>query len=194
MIELVLSNSAGIHLKIQFILDEYLSSDKKHQSVTWLLIVLTGAVFLIELLVMAFLDSLPSMPHVVTFLLDSTLLTALIFPVFYFLVFRPLVRNITELQLAKDNLRIVSVAFESNDPILITDANAKILRANKKFLDITGYSLNELIGKSPQIIRKRSTNRNLFRVPIRWLNPWHANSTATALPFLPAFSQRAGRA
>ena len=51
--------------------------------------------------------------------------------------------------------------------------------------------------KSPKGVQKdckRSTNHNLFRGSVRWLNPWHANSTATALPFLPAFSQRAGRA
>ena len=44
------------------------------------------------------------------------------------------------------------------------------------------------------ISRKRSTNHNLFRGSVRWLNPWHANSRATTLPFLPAFSQRASRA
>ena len=32
--------------------------------------------------------------------------------------------------------------------------------------------------------RKRSTNHGLFSSPFRWLNPWHANSTATALQFL----------
>lgn len=126
---------------------------KRHQSVTWLLIVLTGSVFLIELLVMFFLDTLPAMPKVASFLLDSTLLSALIFPVFYLLVFRPLLQNITELRQAQDDLRTISVAFESKGPILITDAQANILRANQTFLKLTGYELDEIIGQNPRIFK-----------------------------------------
>lgn len=126
---------------------------KRHQSVTWLLIVLTGSVFLIELLVMFFLDMLPAMPKVASFLLDSTLLSALIFPVFYLLVFRPLLQNITELRQVQDDLRTISVAFESKGPILITDAQANILRANQTFLKLTGYSLDEIIGQNPRIFK-----------------------------------------
>ena len=41
---------------------------------------------------------------------------------------------------------------------------------------------------------KRSTNYSLFSSPFRWLNPWHANSTATVLQILPASSLRASYA
>lgn len=129
------------------------SQMKRHQSVTWLLIVLTGSVFLIELLVMFFLDMLPPLPKMATFLLDSALLATLIFPIFYFLVFRPLLQNITELRQAEDNLRIASVAFESKEPILITDVHANILGANKKFLHLSGYGLEEIVGKNPRIFQ-----------------------------------------
>ena len=123
---------------------------KQHQSVIWLLFVLTGTAFLEELLVLIILDMLPPMPKMAHFLLDSTLLSAVIFPIFYFLVFRHMSQNITELRQAEENLRTVSVAFESKDPILITDAHANILRANKMFLNITGYSSEEIIGKNPR--------------------------------------------
>lgn len=102
---------------------------------------------------MLFLDTLPPMPKTVTFLLDSALLSALIFPIFYFLVFRPLLQNIVELKQVEDDLRTVSVAFESKDPILITDVDANILRANKAFLKRTGYNLEEIIGKNPRIFQ-----------------------------------------
>jgi len=137
--------------------------NKHHQSVTWLLIVLTGSVFLIELLVMIFLDMLPPMPKMAIFLLDAALLSTLIFPVFYFLVFRPLLQNITELKQAEDNLRTASVAFESKDPILITDADANILRANKMFLNITGYSLEEIIGKNPRILQTGEYSKAYYK-------------------------------
>lgn len=126
---------------------------KHHMSVTWLLIVLAGSVFLIEMLVMFILDMLPPMPKTATFLLDSTLLSTLIFPVFYFLVFRPLLRNIAQLRQAEDYLRTAAVVFESKEPILITDAQSNILRANKKFLKFTGYSLEEIIGKNARILQ-----------------------------------------
>jgi PAS domain S-box-containing protein len=123
------------------------------QSAQWLLVVLTGAVFLIELMVLLLSGILPPMPRLERYLLDSTLSAILIFPIFYVLVFRPLLRNITELRKAEENLRIVSVAFESKDPILITDVNANILNANNMFLKISGYDLEEIIGENPRIFK-----------------------------------------
>lgn len=130
-----------------------LPSTKRYQlPVTRLLVILTAAAFLEELLVLFFVSILPPMPRVAKYLLDATLLSALIFPIFYFLVFRPMSQNITALRQTEENLRTVSVAFESRDPILITDAQANILRANKAFLKISGYGPEELIGKNPRVL------------------------------------------
>ncbi|MFZ2301539.1 MAG: ATP-binding protein [Gallionella sp.] len=79
-----------------------------HQSATWLLAVLVGAVFLVEALVMVFLPMLPPMSRMEATLMDATLLAVLIFPMFYFLVFRPLVRNIAERKQAENALRETS--------------------------------------------------------------------------------------
>jgi len=79
-----------------------------HQSAAWLLAVLVGAVFLVEALVMVFLPMLPSMSRAEATLMDATLLAVLIFPMFYFLVFRPLVRNIAERKQAENALRETS--------------------------------------------------------------------------------------
>ena len=124
-----------------------------HQSAAWLLVGLIVSVFLIEALVMLLLDMLPAMSNMASHLLDSTLLSILLFPIFYFFVFRPLLRNISELRQAKDELRVASVAFDVKEPILITDAHGNIIRANKMFLNITGYSLEELVGKNPRIFQ-----------------------------------------
>lgn len=51
-----------------------------------------------------------------------------------------------------DALRISAVAFETNDAIMVTDADANIIRVNRAFLDVTGYGLNEVIGKNPRIM------------------------------------------
>jgi len=131
-----------------------LPSRKPYQlPVTRLLVILTAAAFLEELLVLFFVSILPPMPRVAKYLLDATLLSVLIFPIFYFLVFRPMSQNIAALRQTEENLRTVSVAFDSKDPILITDAQANILRANKAFLKISGYGPEELIGKNPRILK-----------------------------------------
>jgi PAS domain S-box-containing protein len=72
-------------------------------------------------------------------------------------------RNIEERKRAEDELRITSVAFDIKDPILITDADANIIRANKKFLDFTGYSANELIGKNPRIFQSGHNNKSFYQ-------------------------------
>ncbi len=146
-------------------MSDYSSSSRKSYQlpVTRLLGTLTVIAFLEELLVVFFLDNLPPMPKTAGFLLDATLLAVLIFPVLYFLVYRPMSRNISELKHAQEDLRTVSVAFESKDPILITDEQANILRANKAFLKMSGYSPEELIGKNPRLLKTDRYGENYYK-------------------------------
>jgi PAS domain S-box-containing protein len=134
-----------------------------HQSATRLMIILTGSVFVINLLVAMFLEMLPPLPRIDIFLLDSTLLSALIFPIFLLLVFRPLLKMMSDLRRSDKDLRTVSVAFESKDPILITDAQNNILRANQMFLKISGYSLDEIIGKNPRIFKTDRFGQDYYK-------------------------------
>jgi len=39
-----------------------------------------------------------------------------------------------------DALRVAAVVFETNEAIVITDADANIIRVNRAFTEITGYS------------------------------------------------------
>jgi PAS domain S-box-containing protein len=78
------------------------------QSAAWLLAVLVGSVFAVEALVMVLLPMLPPMARAHTTLVDATLLSILIFPIFYFLVFRPLVLNIADRKRAEEELRETS--------------------------------------------------------------------------------------
>ena len=110
-----------------------------------------------------FLEMMPPMPKIEVFLMDSVLLSTLTFPIFYLLVFRPLLKSIAEHRQAEENLRTVSVAFESRDPILITDAQANILRANRMFLKISGYSSEELIGKNTRILKTDRYDKDYYK-------------------------------
>lgn len=54
---------------------------------------------------------------------------------------------------AEHELRIAAAAFESQEGIIVTDADNIILRVNKSFTELTGYSADEVIGKPADILR-----------------------------------------
>ena len=60
--------------------------------------------------------------------------------------------EITERKQAEEALRIAAVAFETQDGIIVTDARGVILRLNKAFSHITGYSAEEVIGVTPSFL------------------------------------------
>lgn len=57
--------------------------------------------------------------------------------------------DITERKRVESSLRIAATAFESQEGMLITDANTVILRINQSFAEMSGYSVDEVIGKTP---------------------------------------------
>ncbi|MDH4199104.1 MAG: EAL domain-containing protein [Spirochaetia bacterium] len=63
-----------------------------------------------------------------------------------------IIHDITESKRREAELRVAAVTFETHDGILITDANARIIRVNKAFQNITGYSSAEVLGKNPNYI------------------------------------------
>ncbi len=65
-------------------------------------------------------------------------------------------RKETEVKLKKyiDEIKISSFVFKDTiDAILISDENGSILRINDAFTRLTGYSLDEVIGKNPNILK-----------------------------------------
>lgn len=61
--------------------------------------------------------------------------------------------DITARREAEEQLRIAAAVFEtSSEGILITDHNNRILAANPGFTKITGYHLDEVVGKNPNIL------------------------------------------
>jgi diguanylate cyclase (GGDEF)-like protein/PAS domain S-box-containing protein len=60
--------------------------------------------------------------------------------------------DITRRKLAEDELRIAAVAFASQNGIMITDPKAVIQRVNPAFTQLTGYSAEEAIGKTPAML------------------------------------------
>jgi PAS domain S-box-containing protein len=133
-----------------------------HQSVTRLLIILIGAVFVIEAFVMNIMHWMPPTTKTIGALLDAAILSLLLFPIFYYFIFRPLIQNIEERKRTEDDLRIAAVAFEIKDPSIITDVNANIIRANKKFLDKLGYRMEEIVGQNPRLFKSGMHDKTFY--------------------------------
>ncbi|GAA3714285.1 hypothetical protein GCM10022421_22050 [Oceanisphaera sediminis] len=68
-------------------------------------------------------------------------------------------------------LRIAAVAFESFQGMLVTDKNNRILRINRAFSEITGYTQEELIGKTPAIFSSGKHDGEFYR------QMWHSINT-----------------
>lgn len=63
-----------------------------------------------------------------------------------------IIHDITRQHQAEQELRIAAIAFESQEGMFVTDANKIILRVNRAFSKITGYTADEAIGKTPQLL------------------------------------------
>jgi diguanylate cyclase (GGDEF)-like protein/PAS domain S-box-containing protein len=71
-------------------------------------------------------------------------------------------RDISERKLSEERLRVLAVAFETHEAILITDANANIIKVNHAFQDVTGYSSEEVLGKNPRILSAGRQDKDFY--------------------------------
>jgi diguanylate cyclase (GGDEF)-like protein/PAS domain S-box-containing protein len=72
------------------------------------------------------------------------------------------VQDITEQKLAHDDLRVAATTFETHEGIVITDARSNILRVNRTFQEITGYSADEVLGKNPRILSSGRQSKEFY--------------------------------
>ncbi|MFZ2853455.1 MAG: EAL domain-containing protein, partial [Rhodocyclaceae bacterium] len=61
--------------------------------------------------------------------------------------------DITERKRIESDLRIAATAFEAQEGMFVTDAKGVILRVNLGFSEITGYTAEEAVGKTPNLLR-----------------------------------------
>ena len=60
--------------------------------------------------------------------------------------------DITERKQAETELRIAATTFEAQEGMTITDARQVILKVNRAFTEITGYSADEAVGQTPNLL------------------------------------------
>ncbi len=66
------------------------------------------------------------------------------------------------LEASHNIMKLAAVAFETQNGITITDKNQKILQVNKAFTDITGYTLEDVIGKTPKILQSGLHDKDFY--------------------------------
>lgn len=73
------------------------------------------------------------------------------------------VQDITATRRADEELRIAAVAFEAQQGLIVTDAQGRILRVNRKFTRVTGYRAEEVIGKTPALLKSGRQDALFYR-------------------------------
>ncbi len=74
-----------------------------------------------------------------------------------------LYEDITESKAAEEEQRIAATTFQTQEAILITNADATILRVNHAFEEVTGYSAKEVIGKNPRILQSGRHDADFYQ-------------------------------
>ncbi|MFA6921499.1 MAG: PAS domain S-box protein [Gallionella sp.] len=81
--------------------------------------------------------------------------------------------DITESRLIEEELRIAAIAFESQEGMMVSDANGIILRVNQAFTRLTGYSEKEMVGKTPAMFKSGQQDNAFYQRMWATLNQEH---------------------
>lgn len=73
-----------------------------------------------------------------------------------------IVRDISKQKRVEEMLRIGAIAFETQTAMLVTTSSFIILRVNQAFARLSGYSTEELIGKTPQLFSSDQHDRAFY--------------------------------
>jgi PAS domain S-box-containing protein len=71
--------------------------------------------------------------------------------------------DITTLRKSEVDQRIAATAFESHEAMMITDANRVIVRVNNAFIEDTGYSAEEIIGRTPKLLQSGRHDKAFYK-------------------------------
>jgi PAS domain S-box-containing protein len=67
-----------------------------------------------------------------------------------------------QLAFAELDARLSATAFQTHDSIIITNKSGHILRVNDAFTVLTGYTAEEIVGKTPRVLRSDRHDENFY--------------------------------
>lgn len=94
---------------------------------------------------------------------NPIMLTIIVSPALNKWVLRPMRIQQEVLERQLDELRIAAATFEAQEGMVITDANKIILRVNRSFTDLTGYTSEEAVGKTPAMLKSGRQDGEFYR-------------------------------
>lgn len=71
--------------------------------------------------------------------------------------------DITRQRYSEEQLRLAANTFETQQGIMITDKDANILRVNKAFTQITGFSAQQVLGENPRLLKSGRHDQAFFQ-------------------------------
>jgi diguanylate cyclase (GGDEF)-like protein/PAS domain S-box-containing protein len=71
--------------------------------------------------------------------------------------------DISQRKLSDMQLRIAAIAFDCQEGLSVTDQHGNILRVNNAFCAITGYAVDEVIGKNPRMLSAQPKDAALYK-------------------------------
>ncbi len=71
--------------------------------------------------------------------------------------------DITAHKQLEEKLHIASIAFDTHEAIVVTDAQARIVSVNRSFEKLTGYSAAEAIGQNPRMLQSGKHDREYYQ-------------------------------
>ena len=108
--------------------------------------------------------------------LTAMLTAAICIPALNIFVLRPMLEQQERLRQQHNALCIAAATFESQEGIIVTDAEKNILRVNRSFMEITGYSSEEVVGKKPVLPLSGQQDKKFFRsllATVKLNRKWH---------------------
>ena len=74
-----------------------------------------------------------------------------------------IIEDITARKRAAADMKIAATALDAQICIVVTDAKNKILKVNRAFTEVTGYTAEEVVGRTPRLFHSRRHDENFYR-------------------------------
>jgi diguanylate cyclase (GGDEF)-like protein/PAS domain S-box-containing protein len=117
-----------------------------------LIIILILTIFVGEWITIFLNEQFLKTDGLLAYIFKPSILVLLSSPVIYYLIYIPESKRVFEQGKVESQLQIANSAAQISDALMITDSNGSILKVNQAFEEMTGYSMNEVLGKNPRIL------------------------------------------